>query len=407
MTLRQRVVIPFVSLFALTYSLTVAVSIWLATSSVEQRLVEPARNLAGLLSNVPWTTSMLGHLKTAFGADVALVEGGTVHSTIDGLTLPPLPVAGIVPLPGHLAVVEPVGARRLVMLYPPDHLSSEQWRVARPLMLFGLAGLIAVVLIGYAIARSIAKPLESVAAQTASQQQLTDPAGGPELARVVDAFNRMLDGARRTERLAAMGAMAAGVAHEIRNPLAAMKMTAQMLAMESKDPEPFNLLLREIERLDLIAGEFSTKDVPLAKQPVALDALVADVLELVRRQLDHLGVKVERRLESVQSAVDVNRIKRVVWNLVLNGSQAMPKGGALTVGVARRDGAARITVADTGPGIPAALRDRLFEPFATGRADGVGLGLALTRKIVEDHGGRIGFDSSEKGTTFWIELPIG
>jgi signal transduction histidine kinase len=351
---------------------------------------------------------MLGHLKTAFGADIALIDGAQIASTLPAdriRALPDLPSPGLVTTPAALVAVEPVGARRLLLLYPPDHLSNEQWRVARPLLLVAVAGLLAVVVIGYGIAASIARPLERVAAQTSSQQQLAPAGGGPELEKLVAAFNAMLDSVRRSERLAAVGQMAAGVAHEIRNPLAAMKLTLQMVLMDAKEKEPIELLLREVERLDLVVGEFSTKDAPVKKETASLDAVVGDVLELMRRQLDHLGVKVERKLDPVAASVDVNRLKRAVWNLVLNGSQAMPQGGTLTVGVSKRDGVARIAIADTGKGIPDELRARLFEPFATGKADGVGLGLALTKRIVEDQGGTIGFETSEKGSTFWIELP--
>jgi signal transduction histidine kinase len=94
-------------------------------------------------------------------------------------------------------------------------------------------------------------------------------------------------------------------------------------------------------------------------------------------------------------------------NLVLNGAQAMPAGGPLRVEVAARDGRVRLSVADEGTGVDPGLGDRVFEPFVTTKKDGVGLGLALTRRIVEEHGGAIGYDRASKGTVFWIELPHG
>jgi len=206
--------------------------------------------------------------------------------------------------------------------------------------------------------------------------------------------------------------MAAGVAHEIKNPLSAMKMTVQMLREEktAAEREPYDLLLREIERLDLVASELSVaaRPGPPAREQVRLDQALTDVLDLLDRQMTHLKVAVDRKIDAPTHVLgDGDRLKRAAMNLVLNGAQAMPQGGRLSVALGRRDGRVRLEVADTGKGVPAELRDRIFEPFVTGRSDGVGLGLALTRRIVEDHGGLIGFDSSDRGSTFWIDLPEG
>jgi signal transduction histidine kinase len=172
--------------------------------------------------------------------------------------------------------------------------------------------------------------------------------------------------------------------------------------------EPYDLVLREIERLDLVATELSAaaRPGPPSRDPVRLDLAVGEVLDLLSRQLGHLGVSVERRFVEVPPVPgDDNRLKRAAMNLILNGAQAMPQGGTLTVALARRGGSVRLSVADTGGGVPPDLRDRIFEPFVTGRPDGVGLGLALTKRIVEDHGGAAGFETSERGSTFWIDLP--
>ena len=218
----------------------------------------------------------------------------------------------------------------------------------------------------------------------------------------------MLVEVRRTERLGVMGQMAAGVAHEIRNPLSSMKLTVQMLREGVGDPEPYDLLLREIERLELTAAELTGASQPLRKEPVNLEAVVDDVLDLMHRRLDHLAVRVEKRYVSTPVVrVDVARFKRCVMNLLLNGAQAMPSGGLLRVEVTPRDKKVRLEVTDEGAGVPVEIRDRLFEPFVTSKQDGVGLGLALTKRIVEDHEGTIGCDTRPGGTTFWIELANG
>jgi signal transduction histidine kinase len=166
------------------------------------------------------------------------------------------------------------------------------------------------------------------------------------------------------------------------------------------------MLLREIGRLELAASELAGRPEKLAKERVRLDAVVDEVLELLRLQLGHLKVAVVREYEkAAEVEVDPSRFKRAVMNLVLNGAQAMPGGGTLTVGIRPSgNGSIRFTVKDRGPGIPAEIRGRLFEPFVTTKQDGVGLGLALTKSIVEEHGGTIAFECGE-GTTFTVELP--
>ncbi|HEU4334661.1 MAG TPA: ATP-binding protein, partial [Candidatus Eisenbacteria bacterium] len=301
------------------------------------------------------------------------------------------------------------------LFFPPGVLADQKREVVGPVLWIAGAGLAVVIIAGILLGQSIARPLEELASRARSLAGRADETlgsvagGGPEIAHLVDALNRMLETLRRSERLAVMGRLAAGVAHEIKNPLSAMKMTVQMLreGKAGADREPFDLILREIERLDLVASELSVaaRPGPPARDVVPLDRAVGDVLDLLSRQLGHLGVSVERKIKPVNVLGDADRLKRAAMNLVLNGAQAMPQGGGLSIALDSAGGRARLAVADTGAGVPAELRDRIFEPFVTGRPDGVGLGLALTKRIVEDHGGRIGFDSSARGATFWIELP--
>jgi hypothetical protein len=200
--------------------------------------------------------------------------------------------------------------------------------------------------------------------------------------------------------------MAAGVAHEIRNPLASIKMTVQLLREAAADREPHDRVLREIERLELITAELTGSSQPLRLERAELRQVVDEVLVLMAPRLAHLGVVLSRRDEPAPPArLDPARFKRCVMNLVLNGAQSMPSGGPLEVATSARGGKVRLEVRDAGTGIPEGLRDRIFDPFVTGKADGVGLGLALTRRIIEEHGGAIGFDPLPRGTAFWIELP--
>ncbi len=416
MRLRLRITLPFVLLFVGAYVATAFVTITLVASAVERRLVTQTENLAAVLRGIPSTADpMLGYIKRAYGADVFIIDNDTVVAgTASWNAARKTEVGGLQPDGTIVAVVS--DSRRLAMVYDPAVVSREKSEAVRPVAILAGGVLLLVLLIGYVTGSTVARPLERLAE---SAREITSgktdvslpPVGEGEVRDLAEALNRMLDATRRGERLATMGQMAASIAHEIKNPLSAMKMTVQMLREEKAGParEPYDVILREIARLELAASELSAAGPrPLVRERARLDRIIDDVLELMRRQLEHLRIDVTRSFEPAPEVdVDIDRFKRVVMNLVLNGTQAMPQGGRLTLALAPRDGRVRLSVADTGPGIPAEMRPRVFEPFVTTKADGVGLGLALTKRIVEDHGGAIGFDTSEKGTTFWVEVPHG
>lgn len=422
MGLRRRIVLPFVALFTLAFVATVAAVLAVASRSVEENLLDRVRSLDELVRNVDRITEFrtyADYLKTVYRADLAVVRQGepTPFCTLpEGVARqlrdfrPPERV--FTPWNGTLALRQGDS----YLFFPPGILGDQKRAVVGPVLWIAGAGLAVVIIAGIVLARSLARPLEDLASRARRLTGRADESlgsvagGGPEISHLVDALNRMLETLRRSERLAVMGRLAAGVAHEIKNPLSAIKMTVQMLreAKPAAEREPLDLILREIERLDLVASELSAaaRPGPPARDLVRLDRAVGDVLDLLDRQLNHLKVAVDRRIMTPAEVLgDADRLKRAAMNLVLNGAQAMPQGGSLSVALERTDGRVRLAVSDTGSGVPPDVRDRIFEPFVTGRPDGVGLGLALTKRIVEDHGGRIGFDSSERGSTFWIDLP--
>ena len=423
MGLRRRIVLPFVALFTLAFGAAAAAILAVASRSVEENLVDRARSLDELVRSMEQVTlhpDYARFLKTVYRADVAVVRQGRVtpFCTLPVDLVPTLPAfqppeGTFVPWNGYLALRQGDS----YLFFPAGVVADQKRAVVGPVLWIAGAGLGVVIIAGILLGHSLARPLEDLAARARSLTGKADenlgPAsgGGPEIAQLVDALNRMLETLRRSERLAVMGSLAAGVAHEIKNPLSAMKMTVQMLREEKAAPErePFDLLLREIDRLDLVASELSAaaRPGPPPRDPVRLETAVGEVLDLLDRQLRHLGVTATRKFTPCPAvAGDGNRLKRAAMNLVLNGAQAMPGGGTLTIGLERRGPVVRLSVADTGSGVAPDLRDRIFEPFVTGRADGVGLGLALTKRIVEDHGGRIGFESAPGGSTFWIDLPV-
>ena len=399
MGIRRRILLAFLLLFTVVFLATATASQILIAKAVEHRLAAQTESLVRLIDKIerPTLQNYLDKLLELAGAESIRV-GDLSHQSTDR------------PLSGEPVFRAPTKHGELVIVYTPEVVLRERSEALRPFVIMASAGLGLVGLFGYLTAQAIARPLERLAEETRKlpAAEVARVGGGAELDHLVEAMNRMLAEVRRAERLAVMGRMAAGVAHEIRNPLSSMKMTVQMLKEGAADPEPYHLLLREIERLELTAAELVGVSQPLRKERVKLDTVVGEVLELMRRQLEHLSIRVESRFAPAPEVdVDVARFKRCVMNLVLNGAQAMPGGGPIRVGIGTRDGRVRLEVSDQGPGVPADVRDRVFEPFVTTKQDGVGLGLALTRRIVEDHGGTIGFDPAERGTTFWIELPHG
>ena len=217
-------------------------------------------------------------------------------------------------------------------------------------------------------------------------------------------------------RMAAIGEIAAAVAHEARNPLGAISNCVQMLRTNStlsgEDAELLKIVHTETQRLNEIVSDFLAfgRPKPPQFQPVEIHELVETTLTLLRRD-DRwpatIGVvaKFDPTLPLLRA--DRDHLRQVLWNLCLNAAQAMGETGELRVETSRRGDVADILVQDTGPGITSSLLPRIFEPFFTTRAGGTGLGLAIVRRIVEEHGGQIRVESEPGvGTCFVITLPI-
>ena len=220
---------------------------------------------------------------------------------------------------------------------------------------------------------------------------------------------------RRQERLAALGKMAAGLAHEIRNPLASMRGSVQVLAAElDLSPDQAQLMeivLRESDRLNQIVSDFLVYARPprTDRQVVDLAAILSETLALLRHSPElspnHFILE-ECDLGPVLYNGDPNQLRQVFWNLARNAIQAMPAGGKLSVILeARSRGEVTITFSDTGQGMTREQQDRLFEPFNSSTG-GTGLGMAIVYQLVRDHNGRILVDSEAgSGTRVSIKLP--
>lgn len=245
-----------------------------------------------------------------------------------------------------------------------------------------------------------------------------------ELAETLAETNRRLERvqeeARRSERLAALGQLSGGLAHELRNPLAVIKGSAETLMrkLASSDPittELAGYISSEVNRMNALVTRFLDFARPhqLEERPEQILPLIERALKAARDRWPDAAVEVQRQFASdlPEIIIDGELIERVFTNLVNNAYEAMgAAGGKLCVAAHPTDGrrGVEITVEDTGPGIPAELRQQIFNPFFTTKETGVGLGLSIVSKIIDDHRGSIRVAGEPgKGACFQVFLPVG
>lgn len=347
--------------------------------------------------------------------------------------------------PNELAAflrTEAVPAVEALRLYNSDELwrSEDEHRRSLRRMAWGLAavgglGSVAGLVLGYGLARNLkrtihqflvrvqgASDLLEQQAPTVEWRRTGEPLrdGADDLLRrveqVVSKLQQREREVHRAERLAAVGQLAAGVAHEIRNPLSSAVL---LIETARKDPaaggltdEDLDLIEAELHRIERSLQTFLDYARPpkLQRTTVDLAAVVRDAVGLTRGRIDQqrVSVRTDAPPGRYRLGADREQLRQVVVNLIMNATDAMPHGGTLGLAVrpAPDENAVEVTVTDTGPGIRADVLPRLFQPFATGKETGLGLGLVVSKRIVEDHGGTIlGYNRPGGGACFVVRLP--
>ncbi|MFQ6046055.1 MAG: ATP-binding protein [Gemmatimonadales bacterium] len=280
----------------------------------------------------------------------------------------------------------------------------------------------------------------SLGALTAAADQVAEgdftpdlpPAGEDEVGKLSAAFALMVyqirDMLRRIQesrQMAAIGQFASQLSHEIRNPLTSIKLNLQRLdrgVSNERIPReyagPIGICLREVQRLDRVAAGVlsAARSRPPEKGPLSIHRIVRETLEVLRPQMEERAIIVRSDLSASTDMVlgDAEQLKGVFLNLLLNAVDAMPDGGWLEVASETVDGdknarsVIRLRVSDTGPGVPAELKERVFEPFVSTKDDGTGFGLTLAQHAVEQHGGVLRLDDADAtaGAVFVVELPL-
>lgn len=242
-----------------------------------------------------------------------------------------------------------------------------------------------------------------------------EAAGSVLILRDVSELKQLEEQVRRQEKLAAVGQLAAGVAHEIRNPLSSIKGFAVHLGSrfpkDSADAQAARTLVAETDRLNRVVTELIeyARPTEAARQPTDPAMVIEHTLRLVRQQAADAGVtaRFEPCGELFDVDIDPDRVNQALLNLCLNAIQAMDHGGELIVRACVENGALRIDVEDTGPGIDPDLFEQIFDPYYTTKASGQGLGLAVVRKVAQAHGGYVEIDSAPgAGSRFTLVLPF-
>jgi signal transduction histidine kinase len=410
----------------------------------EKLFSEQMANTASFLRErrLPMSDTMMGYLHRITGLDAAAFDGPSGRMV--GCSLPAGAAAGLADALRAGRVEGPIdlegtryrlgscempraagsdSATRLFLLMPQQRLDD-----ARQQVMWQIGGLAAPVVLAAAVAASllslsVTRPLERMVRELDSlsaDPSTTMPAGGgpAEVVRLRQAFWRLLgrlkaaqDDLARTAALATVGKISASVAHEVKNPLSGIKMNVRVLqdqyAQHGISDEAFGLITREIDRIDLylqeLLGLLGGAEAP--PQPVRLEELTESVLALVAGRCRHESIRIERNVSPCPPVLaQGDRIRQVVLNLAINAIEAMPSGGVLTLSLAPAQDGVRLTVADTGSGVPVDAGD-IFEPLVSTKPGSAGLGLHICRQIIQRHGGRLGYDSGPGGASFWFELP--
>ena len=265
---------------------------------------------------------------------------------------------------------------------------------------------------------------------------LTDPGGSwighTLIFQDITRFKEMEEQMKRVDKMAAIGGLAAGMAHEIRNPLASLSGSIQLLkselTLDDHQQHLMEITLRESERLNALITDFLlfAHPPPLHKIPYPMERIVAETIDLFLHSpsfRDGIHLLRPNAPEGIRASIDSDQMRQVFWNLLINAAQAIPDGGEIRVQLGKGPTGAesglplspwlrgkewvKASVTDSGNGMTPEEKEKIFEPFFTTKENGTGLGLSVVHKIIENHNGLIKVESEVgKGSTFTIFLPI-
>jgi signal transduction histidine kinase len=451
--LRRQILLPFAGLVTLAVGVVSAVDAWRAAQAVDRGIDRHMADAADVLlhAGFPLTDAVLRQTARLSGAEFVCTDasGRVRAASLDDTTplgdvfrVAPAGDASVVAAPSeivrtadgveylHRLVERPSrgagdDALRLHMFYPQRLRAQLMRQAIWPPLGVGALALVVATALSYVLAGRISGPLAALREHFSRLGRgdyavLPVPARDDEIRELVESANVLAAqleertrAVERASRSAALGQLSAGLCHHLRNAAAGAKLALQLHARRcaSGDAESIDVARRQLDLIAQYLQQLLTLGKPQAarRRPADARAIVADAVALVAPTFVHRGVELRRRITDVRAplaSVDADQLRQAVVNLLLNAVEASTEGGWTEIALDAAGASVRIVVTDGGPGPPAEIADRLFEPFTTGKPDGVGLGLAAARRIVEDHGGTLTFQAAPQ-TSFAIVLPTG
>jgi signal transduction histidine kinase len=446
--IRSQLLVPVLLLLAGV----VGVSIWTAIAAaerarqqIEERLRSVARFLSEEFAKRRISPEVLRMLKPVSGADYVLVRHGSEEplGTLRERVVPPLDevcddwrqlrigppllVEGRTYLCSGLRLHGEANAGdTLFILYPEALWRGARWEAVQPILILG--GVVGLASVGLALGlgRDLSRRIHELQHRTgliAAGDFSPLPLPGREdelrdLARSVNDMAQQLaqlqETVRRTERLRLLGQVSGGLVHQLRNGLTGIRLAVQLSLQEAAgriDTAALEVALRQLTLLETHLKRFLDlgRGQTVKKAVCSLTALVTEAVDLLRPQCRHAGLTLHWQPTTDDTTLvgDAAQLGQMILNILGNAIEAAGPGGQVRVEL-QHDAAARrqvLTVTDSGPGPPAAIAERLFEPFVTGKPEGIGLGLAVARQAAEAHGGMIHWRRVKDQTEFRIELP--
>jgi signal transduction histidine kinase len=454
LSLRYRLLLPLTLLLIGDAAATAWVAIT-AAGRAEQRLAAQlwgiARTLTAETSSFALNKRILQQMRGLSGAEFLFVPavgmpGGAIESSFDVPPRPPSHVPTVTPAPEgedhalgtpvtingteyrclRIRVVyrpPPWAGGDLYIFYPEALRQTAVRDATRPLIILGGIGGLAAVALAFAFGSRLVARIRDLDMKTrliagGDFQPMRLPQANDELRDLCEAVNDMARRLaafqaelQRDERLRVLGQFSGGLAHQLRNAATGAKLAVELFLTENPnaDPEPLRVALRQLARIESNLRQFLALGKPPAdvRQQCDLGKVIDQAVSLLKPQCQHSHTALV--WNSPQSAIvipgDPTQLSHLFGNVIGNAVEAAGPGGEVVVSVSGTQGRVSIEVTDTGAGPPAEIAERLFEPFVTGKEQGIGLGLAVAKQAASAHGGRISWERREGRTVFRIELP--